>query len=62
MVQVRRQPNGNWTTLAGPIQDQTTPVIDTNIQPGSHNAYRIVYRAANKQYGVPSDPVEPVTK
>jgi chitodextrinase len=61
MVQVRRQPNGSWMTLAGPIQDQT-PVIDTNIQPGSHNAYRIVYRAANRQYGAPSDTVEPAAK
>jgi fibronectin type 3 domain-containing protein len=61
MVQVRRTPNGSWMTLAGPIQDQTR-VVDTNIQAGAHNAYRIVYRAANRQYGVPSDPVEPAAK
>jgi len=57
MVQVRREANGAWMTLAGPIQDQTT-VIDTNVQAGAHNAYRIVYRAANGQYGEPSEAVE----
>lgn len=61
MVQVRRDPNGSWTTLAGPIQDQTR-VLDMNAQTGTHNAYRIVYRAANNQYGEPSDPVEPGAK
>jgi fibronectin type 3 domain-containing protein len=61
MVQVRRDSNGSWTTLAGPIQDQTQ-VLDMNAQTGTHNAYRIVYRAANNQYGEPSDPIEPVAK
>jgi hypothetical protein len=56
MVQVRRGTTGKWMTLAGPIKDQTK-VLDSAFRGGQNTAYRIVYRAANNQYGDPSDSV-----
>jgi hypothetical protein len=61
MVHVRRGVDGIWTTLAGPVQDQTK-VVDSNIQDGVRSFYRVVYRAANNVFGEPSDEVELVTK
>ncbi len=61
MVHVRRGVDGIWTTLAGPVQGQTK-VVDSNIQDGVRNFYRVVYRAANNLFGEPSDPVELITK
>jgi hypothetical protein len=57
MVHVRRGVDGIWTTLAGPVQGQTK-VVDSNIQEGVRNFYRVVYRAANNLFGEASDPVE----
>jgi hypothetical protein len=57
MVQVRRGSSGRWITLAGPIEDKTT-ALDSAFRSDQQSAYRIVFRAANNQYGEPSEAVE----